>query len=160
MRALEYYDGSSADPYLWNFLTESFRCPTGILILTTNRVGTFDEAFKSRIQLALHYQKLTETQRVTIWENFLKRLEAIDEDRVNIDDIRRNMRELARHDMNGRQIRNALTTARQLAQFKEAVMDFKHLKHAIKVSVKFDQYLRNVKHGATDEDIARDEGMR
>lgn len=33
LRALEYYEG--------------------ILILTTNRVGTFDEAFKSRIQLAL-----------------------------------------------------------------------------------------------------------
>ena len=30
----------------------------GILILTSNRVGTFDEAFKSRLQLALHYEKL------------------------------------------------------------------------------------------------------
>lgn len=34
LRALEYYNG--------------------IVILTSNRVGTFDEAFKSRIQLALH----------------------------------------------------------------------------------------------------------
>ncbi|TGO36450.1 hypothetical protein BHYA_0124g00110 [Botrytis hyacinthi] len=34
LRALEYHDG--------------------IIILTSNRVGTFDEAFKSRIQLALH----------------------------------------------------------------------------------------------------------
>ena len=38
LRVLEYYDG--------------------ILILTTNRIGTFDEAFKSRIQLALHYPPL------------------------------------------------------------------------------------------------------
>lgn len=30
-----------------------------ILILTSNRVGTFDEAFKSRIQLSLHYDNLT-----------------------------------------------------------------------------------------------------
>ena len=30
----------------------------GILILTSNRFGTFDESFKSRIQLALHYEKL------------------------------------------------------------------------------------------------------
>jgi SpoVK/Ycf46/Vps4 family AAA+-type ATPase len=133
---------------------------TGILILTTNRVGTFDEAFKSRIQLSLHYQRLTEAQRVTIWDNFFERLETIDEESVNVDDLRRNVRELAKYDMNGRQIRNALTTARQLAQFEGDMMDFRHLKHAIKVSAKFDQYLKNVKHGATDDDIAREEGVR
>lgn len=133
---------------------------TGILILTTNRVGTFDEAFKSRIQLSLHYQRLTEAQRVTIWENFLERLSTIDEERVNVDNLRRNVRELAKYDMNGRQIRNALTTARQLALFEKETMDFGHLKHAIKVSAKFDQYLKNVKHGATDDDIAREEGVR
>ena len=38
LRVLEYYEG--------------------ILILTSNRVGTFDEAFKSRIQLSLHYENL------------------------------------------------------------------------------------------------------
>ena len=38
LRVLEYYEG--------------------ILILTSNRVGTFDEAFRSRIQLALHYPTL------------------------------------------------------------------------------------------------------
>jgi SpoVK/Ycf46/Vps4 family AAA+-type ATPase len=32
----------------------------GILILMTNRVGTFDEAFKSRVQLALYYPQLSE----------------------------------------------------------------------------------------------------
>jgi SpoVK/Ycf46/Vps4 family AAA+-type ATPase len=133
---------------------------TGILILTTNRVGTFDEAFKSRIQLSLHYQRLTEAQRVTIWENFFERLDTIDEESVNVDELRRNVRELAKYDMNGRQIRNALTTARQLALFEKETMDSRHLKHAIKVSAKFDQYLKNVKHGATDDDIAREEGVR
>jgi SpoVK/Ycf46/Vps4 family AAA+-type ATPase len=140
LRALEYYDG--------------------ILILTTNRVGTFDEAFKSRIQLSLHYERLSETQRGKVWENFLNRLERIDEDRINIDDLRRHVKELARHEMNGRQIRNALTTARQLALFADETMNFTHLKRAIRVSTKFDQYLRDVKHGATDDDIARDEGVR
>ena len=38
----------------------------GILILTSNRVGTFDEAFNSRIQLSLHYENLTCSQRRTI----------------------------------------------------------------------------------------------
>jgi SpoVK/Ycf46/Vps4 family AAA+-type ATPase len=140
LRALEYYDG--------------------ILILTTNRVGTFDEAFKSRIQLSLHYQRLTENQRGVVWENFLRRLEKIDEDNINIEDLRRSLHELARYDMNGRQILNALTTARQRALFAGEVVDFRHLKRAIRVSTKFDQYLRSVKHGATDDDIARDDGIR
>jgi hypothetical protein len=140
LRALEYYDG--------------------ILILTTNRVGTFDEAFKSRIQLSLHYQRLTDAQRCHIWENFLERLENIDEERVNIEDLRRNVKEFARYEMNGRQIRNALTTARQLALYDSEVMDCKHLNRAIRISTRFDKYLRSVKHGVSDDDIARDDGVR
>jgi hypothetical protein len=75
---------------------------------------------------------------------------------TNLDGTCENLRSM----MNGRQIRNALTTARQLALFEKETMDFRHLKHAIKVSAKFDQYLKNVKHGATDDDIAREEGVR
>jgi AAA+ superfamily predicted ATPase len=55
LRVLEYYEG--------------------ILILTSNRVGTFDEAFISRIQLALHYPDLGPLQRRQIWQNFVERLE-------------------------------------------------------------------------------------
>jgi hypothetical protein len=112
-------------------------------------VGTFDEAFKSRIQLALHYENLTRNQRRTIWENFIKRLEHIEY-----------LDELAAHDMNGRQIRNALTTARQLALYKGKQMDYSLLKHAITVSSKFDQYLRNVKHNFSDDELAREGGVR
>ncbi|OBT83812.1 hypothetical protein VE02_05515 [Pseudogymnoascus sp. 03VT05] len=50
LRILEYYEG--------------------ILILTSNRVGTFDEAFKSRIQVAIHYKDLTRISKKKIWQNF------------------------------------------------------------------------------------------
>src|SRR6202043_2614411 len=60
LRVLEYYEG--------------------ILILTSNRVGTFDEAFKSRIQLSLHYDNLTRPQRSKIWKNFLNRLKQMDKE--------------------------------------------------------------------------------
>lgn len=60
LRALGYYDGT--------------------LIITTNRIGTSDEAFKSRIQLSLRYKPLTEPQQLLVWENFLRRLETIDEE--------------------------------------------------------------------------------
>lgn len=140
LRALEYYDG--------------------ILILTSNRVGTFDEAFKSRIQLALHYKPLDETKRRQIWENFFIRLQGMDELQIDFDDINRHLGDLAEYPMNGRQIRNAITTARQLAQFKHKTMTFPHLKHAIEVTGEFDKYLKQLNDGVSDEDFARMDRVR
>jgi hypothetical protein len=51
----------------------------GILILTSCRFSSFDEAFKSRIKLALHYEVLSKTQRRKMWKNFLKRLRRLEE---------------------------------------------------------------------------------
>ncbi|KAJ4985860.1 AAA family ATPase [Stagonosporopsis vannaccii] len=158
LRVLEYYEG--------------------ILILTSNRVGTFDEAFKSRIQLSLHYENLGKRQRKKIWKNFLTRLRGMDGSlttaaesgnsaakesepiAIDFDDIDGYVSELADIDLNGRQIRNAITTARQLAKFKKEKMKFRHLQHVIQVSSKFDRYLQDVHEGVSDDMIARDGGVR
>lgn len=133
LRALEYYEG--------------------ILILTTNRVGTFDEAFKSRIQLALRYEKLKDYQRKEIWRNFMNRLQALgEEESIDFDDIKLHIDELVSYPMNGRQIRNSITTGRQLAKYQKKKMTFTHLKRAIVVSEKFDEYLKVVME-ADVEDI-------
>ena len=55
LRALEYY--------------------SGFLFLTTNRVNVFDEAFISRIHVALHYKPLGPEERSKIWANNIRRLE-------------------------------------------------------------------------------------
>ncbi|KAJ4016340.1 hypothetical protein NW752_003462 [Fusarium irregulare] len=158
LRVLEYYEG--------------------ILILTSNRVGTFDEAFKSRIQLSLHYESLTKSQRRTIWANFLNRLNALEQEEkvvhpitdrkrkleenpgIDFDDIERHLGDLAEEQMNGRQIRNAITTARQLAKFKNESMTYRHLEHVIKISRKFDKYIERVRDSYTDDQVAREEGIR
>nr|RBR00950.1 hypothetical protein FVER53263_01636 [Fusarium verticillioides] len=158
LRVLEYYEG--------------------ILILTSNRVGTFDEAFKSRIQLSLHYETLTKNQRRAIWENFLNRLNNLEQENlkiepieerkrkfeenkgINFDDIERHLADLAEEQMNGRQIRNAITTARQLAKFKGEIMMYRHLEHVIRISRKFDKYLEKVRDSYTDDQVAREEGIR
>ncbi|KAM0402758.1 hypothetical protein ACHAPZ_004249 [Fusarium culmorum] len=157
LRVLEYYEG--------------------ILILTSNRVGTFDEAFKSRIQLSLHYESLSKSQRRTIWTNFLQRLQTLEktavvqpitdrkrkyeiEQDINFDDIERHLGDLAEEEMNGRQIRNAITTARQLAKFKNESMTYRHLEHVIKISRKFDKYLEKVRDSYSDDQVAREEGIR
>src|SRR4051812_3395039 len=42
----------------------------GILFLTTNRVSTFDDAFQSRIHVALRYHDLDQDTRLAIWKAF------------------------------------------------------------------------------------------
>lgn len=46
----------------------------GILFLTTNRVGQFDDAFVSRIHVILSYDDLGEEQRRNIWDQFFNKL--------------------------------------------------------------------------------------
>ncbi|KAF2103666.1 P-loop containing nucleoside triphosphate hydrolase protein [Rhizodiscina lignyota] len=138
LRILEYYDG--------------------ILILTSNRVGMFDEAFKSRIQVALHYENLNRSARKKIWQNFLDMLEEDDEN-VNFDEIKLFLDDLAGRELNGRQIRNVLTTARQLAIYREERLDRKHLEQALAVSSDFNDYLKRMQ-GHTDDQRARDIGLR
>lgn len=80
------------------------------MFLTTNRVEAFDPAFESRIDIALNYPALTPSLRRKIWANFIKRLPKGER---NISDA--DLDALAEHDLNGRQIKNAVKTAMILA---------------------------------------------
>jgi AAA+ superfamily predicted ATPase len=131
----------------------------GILILTSNRVGTFDEAFKSRIQLALHFSNLDAERRANIWAKFIDRLVEVKED-VDLKDVTDNYHSLAQQPMNGRQIRNAVTTARQLARFRKTKLNYAHLKQAVQVGQKFEDYVREVKGGQDDDEIAEQDMLR
>ncbi|KAI8276631.1 hypothetical protein K4K60_007534 [Colletotrichum sp. SAR11_57] len=106
----------------------------------------------SRIQLALRYEKLEAYQRKQIWKNFFERLKSIgEEDSIDFDDISLHIDELTRHPMNGRQIRNTITTARQLAKFMGKKMVFSHLQRTIAITNKFDQYLADVREADVEE---------
>lgn len=137
LRVLEYYEG--------------------ILILTSNRVGTFDEAFVSRIQLALHYPELGSRQRHQIWQNFIDRLEVLDED-IDFADLRENLDVLKQEKLNGRQIRNVITTARQYAKWKGTTLTFEHLKDVIEISGRFGTYLHDLR-GSSGNELASGRGI-
>lgn len=89
LRALEHYDG--------------------ILFLTTNRVGAFDDAFISRIHVQLFYPEFTDEQRQLVWKTFMDKLarERGDYIRLNID-AKEYIRgtEMRAVQWNGREIRN------------------------------------------------------
>lgn len=122
----------------------------GVLILTSNCVGTFDEAFKSRIHLALHYPPLDAPSCRKIWRNLLNIL-GVDDKNIDANNIIvAYMDKLASYEMNGRQIRNALATARQLALFEQETLDWDRIKDSIEVASDFNRYLMEV-HGHTEE---------
>lgn len=129
LRVIEYYDG--------------------ILILTSNRIGTFDEAFKSRVQLVIHYPSLQQEERRRVWSTFITGLQSTNAE-AHIDEIRENIGKLSRYDLNGREIRNAIQTATLLAQFKESPLAMEHLNAVIDVSAEFKKYLVG-RYGDDDE---------
>ncbi|KAH7140359.1 hypothetical protein B0J13DRAFT_557563 [Dactylonectria estremocensis] len=111
LRVLEYYNG--------------------LLFLTTNRVGTIDEAFKSRIHLSLYYPPLDKTQTRDIFKLNIAKLKEIESERAKmtgepaivikeadiIDFATKHYEELARSTgcWNGRQIRSAFQITSSLA---------------------------------------------
>ena len=102
---------------------------TGILFLTTNRVGAFDEAFKSRIHVSLYYPPLDWAQTDAIWRMHMRRLIEkkarkdiilhIDEPEILTFAKRHYLLTASKKaKWNGRQIRNAFQTATSLAEYE------------------------------------------
>ncbi|KAM0279384.1 hypothetical protein ACHAQH_004649 [Verticillium albo-atrum] len=98
LRALEYYKG--------------------ILFLTTNRVGTFDEAFISRIHVQIYYPDFEDAERDRLWGSFFEKLENDRESTMRITQAAKDYiesEELRSLKWNGREIRNGETPISQLA---------------------------------------------
>lgn len=92
LRKLEYYEG--------------------ILILTTNMIHSIDKAFRSRINIAIHYDELSLGQKSNLWRLFLGRIPA---ERAKTRELMENVEEWAKLSLNGRQIRNVVLTAESLS---------------------------------------------
>ncbi|KAH8648577.1 P-loop containing nucleoside triphosphate hydrolase protein [Xylariales sp. PMI_506] len=108
---------------------------SGILFLTTNRVATFDDAFKSRIHVPLRYTSLSVESRRSIWRNFCDRVPGgCDVDDEGID-------RLAAHELNGRQIKNVVKTAESLAAYEGARLDADRLEQVTMIQAKFEKDL-------------------
>ncbi|KAK1995570.1 P-loop containing nucleoside triphosphate hydrolase protein, partial [Colletotrichum falcatum] len=141
LRALEYYKG--------------------ILFLTTNRVGTFDEAFISRIHIQIYYPPFREEDRHKVWDSFFNKLEEDRETTMRIMQSTRDYIEsedLRSLEWNGREIRNgkypqpspfqvavALAEARADRDGKGRVLiKPEHIKASVQMSKEFKQYVTKI----------------
>lgn len=83
----------------------------GIMFLTTNRMGSIDSAFKSRVHLALSFPPLSFEYRRQLWKRFL----------VNSFEPRpqflteKYLDEISKEEINGRQIKNIVRLSFALA---------------------------------------------
>lgn len=75
----------------------------GILFLTTNRVETFDDAFQSRIHIAIRYGELNIKARRVVFEIFLKRAYAVQKTEM-LPFTEEDLNTLSKHCLNGRQV--------------------------------------------------------
>lgn len=127
---------------------------TGILILTTNRVGIFDEALRSRIHLSLYYPPLDLEATLQLWRYRLDQIQNRHDDSIKVNEYEiiefaREHWSSERHDRwNGRQIQNAIDTALALAREDAKQcgsslvrLELKHFKAVTESSMEFGQYL-------------------
>jgi AAA+ superfamily predicted ATPase len=111
---------------------------SGIIFLTTNRVETFDWAMKSRIHLALGFSHPGASVRRQMWTQALN---AVPGDDMEIDDMAQAVTILAERRLNGREISNAINTAKTIATFEKRQLMLDHILKVLKVRDSFDRKL-------------------
>ncbi|KAL9045831.1 MAG: hypothetical protein Q9214_001195 [Letrouitia sp. 1 TL-2023] len=136
--------------HILGFLRALERCQS-ILFLTTNRIGSFDDAFISRIHVTFYYHDLTEKKREMLWRNFfdklvrdrggLMRVPIDTKDYIKGQDVRALK-------WNGREIRNAMQTAVALTDFEretdedgKILLKHMHIAQIVRMSSDFRDYL-------------------
>ncbi|KAF4835048.1 26S proteasome regulatory subunit 4 [Colletotrichum tropicale] len=113
----------------------------GILFLTTNRVETFDDAFQSRIHIALRYESLTVKAKKKIFKIFIERVRVME--KVDLMPFtEEDYNDLAKHDLNGRQIKNTIGTAQALAVNRGEALSMAHIRQVLDVQNSFDIHLK------------------
>ncbi|KAI0877666.1 hypothetical protein GGS24DRAFT_487711 [Hypoxylon argillaceum] len=152
----------------------------GILFLTTNRVGDFDEAFASRIHISLYYPELGREETLEVFKLNLQLMQ---------DRFKRKPRKLITDETkiwvfvldywnqhpfdhwNGRQIRNACQTAVALAEFEslgendisgtspDIHLGVSHFEMVAKAYLAFSEHMKDI-YGTHAARRAKEAGLR
>lgn len=133
----------------------------GLLFLTTNRVGQIDDAFISRVHVAIGYNALSPEDRSRIWQGFFRKLAKERAGKIQVSSAAKKwVLEKAKSgeaQLNGRDIRNALQTAITLAEaeceedpdFDEETMtiivDQAHFQRVLDITNKFQSYVQSIR---------------
>ncbi|KAL8796093.1 MAG: hypothetical protein Q9195_001425 [Heterodermia aff. obscurata] len=133
----------------------------GILFLTTNRIGTFDQAFQSRVHVTLGLPPLDRTRRTEVWSIFLDDLASksllTTPQHAALTALVQD--QWSKEKLNGRQIRNAVRTAMLVAEKKKEVPSKGHFETVLKIGRDFERYMSALQK-AEGETVAEIKGER
>lgn len=119
------------------------------MVLTLSQ--TFDEAFQSRIHIALRYEKLDVRAKKAVFKLFIDRVK--EHGRIAMKPLEdHELNTLAKHDLNGREIKNVVGSAQDLAANRGEALSMKHINQVLDVHAKFG---RDLKGGTGFEDAMR-----
>lgn len=115
---------------------------SGVLFMTTNRVGNFDPAFMSRINIGLTYKAFDTETRAKLWKSLLTCDESKTPIALQTDDV---IDQFKSYDLNGRQIRNIIRLAGALAVDEKREMTIDDLFVTIRFTMSFAAEIGNTK---------------
>ncbi|KAK0615187.1 hypothetical protein B0T17DRAFT_619989 [Bombardia bombarda] len=93
----------------------------GIFLLTTNRLTSLDQAFRSRVHFCFEYDNLDAEKRFAIWQRFVDKAKATPNVEVLLNE--NDLKELAARKLNGRQIKNCMSISQAVAAEKQKPVD-------------------------------------
>ncbi|KAG8740936.1 hypothetical protein FRC10_003551 [Ceratobasidium sp. 414] len=136
---------------------------TGVLILTSNRIRSFDRAFVSRFTIALHYPDLEQDSRLCIWREFLGRAQV----EIGAPDAtqpsgpkyisHKDIMKLAKKPMNGRVIKQLIRGAQAIAIAKQEPFGMVHLDKVVGITEKFESDWKEL---AFEDDLEGDNSAK
>jgi hypothetical protein len=114
----------------------------GTLFLTTNRVETFDEAFESRVHIAIKYDELSAASRREVWKTFLgvqaRQGQLPNEGQKSVgereaDITEEDIEDFVKEGLNGRQIKNVVKSADLLARSDKGPLRAEHVRVVLRI---------------------------
>lgn len=112
---------------------------TGTIILTTNRISSLDIAVQSRIHLSIRYDDLSPEDCEAIFAHFITDAEFEDGEKRRVEVWFKE--DVSEEKLNGRQIRNLVTSAQAIAKSEDKMLNLKSFKSVFKVTQDFQKQL-------------------
>jgi AAA+ superfamily predicted ATPase len=118
---------------------------SGIIFLTTNRVGNFDPAIMSRIHLSIEYRPLSQDAKAQIWESSITKV--LGGHPKWLDEV--SLLKLASEELDGRSISNLVKTASTLARSRGSELSVNEIGETLELKPKreFGKYLDGPERG-------------
>jgi len=116
---------------------------TGVMFLTTTRSKALDISVQSRVHLSVRYQDLSKEDCRVVFGRFMDKTDASADQKMDI--MRWFRREAAPANLDGRQIKNLVTSAQSIARSRDTTLNLNSILSVYRMTEEFQKQLRGQK---------------